>query len=48
MMMNTATPKKADSRFPRYQGILEVLLFVIVTPALVYSVLAMDNVPPLV
>ncbi len=43
--MNTATEKKADRRFPRFQWVGEALVLAIVAPALVYSVLAINNLP---
>ena len=45
MIMNTATEKKADRRFPRFQWIGEALVLAIVAPALVYSVLTISNIP---
>ncbi len=43
--MDTATRKNADRSFPRYQWVLEVLIFAIVTPALVFGVLSIGNLP---
>ena len=43
--MTTATQKKAHERFPRFQWVVEVLIFAIVTPALIFSVLSLQNMP---
>ena len=43
--MNTATNKSPIERLARFQWIGELLVLVIAAPALVYSVLSLNNLP---